>query len=129
MRNKYLVTVIVTGIILIAMLTNPGLNRHKEAIKNKLDSYMQKEINGSQDETDNKREQSAEKLGMSLGGVITDALTDKLVSSDNYFLFSTTKLNWNGGARVVGLGLFGNVFITRELKDVLSESVPQNQNH
>jgi len=115
MRKNYLFFGIIGIIVLVAILTNPNQNRHKEVVKNKLNSYIQKSMTESLTETDNDLEQAGQALGMMLGGALVDKMVDNLVSTNNYLLFSTTKINWKGQSKVIGIGIFGNVYITSKL--------------
>ena len=50
MRKNYITLAIISLIVLVAVLTNPDQNRHKEVIKNKLITYLQKSIKKDQKE-------------------------------------------------------------------------------
>lgn len=123
MKKNQLIIVIVSVVILIAILTNPNQDRHKEVIKNKLNSYMQKSMNPEGDESENELEQVGQALGMMIGGTLVENVIDNLVSTDNYILFSTTKINWDGKSRIIGIGAFGNVYITNKLEEALDKGL------
>ncbi|HMW13752.1 MAG: DUF4359 domain-containing protein [Chitinophagaceae bacterium] len=123
MKKNQLIIVIVSVVILIAILTNPNQDRHKEVIKNKLNSYMQKSMNPEGDESENEWEQVGQALGMMIGGTLVENVIDNLVSTDNYILFSTTKINWDGKSRIIGIGAFGNVYITNKLEEALDKGL------
>ncbi len=129
MKKNYLLIIIAGVIILFAMLTNPNQDRHKEVIKNKLISYMQKSMKENLTETDNKWEQAGQALGIMLGGIIVDRVIENLVSTDNYVLFSTTKISWEGETKVIGIGVFGNVFVTSKLDETIERGLFKNQQH
>ncbi len=114
MKKNYLRIAIVGVIILVAILTNPNEERHKEVIKN---YYMQKSMKESLTESDNEWKQTGQALGMVLEGVIVDRIIDNLVSTDNYVLFSMTKIRWGGKNKVIGIGAFGNVFVPSFFED------------
>ncbi len=126
MKKNYLVFAIIGVIAIVAILTNPNQDRHKEVIKNKLNSYMQKSIKQNLPETDNDWEQVGQAFGMMLGGALADRIIDNLVSTDNYVLFSTTKISWEGETRIIGVGVFGNVFITKRLDEAMNEGLLKN---
>lgn len=126
MKKNYLVFAIIGVIAIVAILTNPNQDRHKEVIKNKLNSYMQKSIKQNLPETDNDWEQVGQVFGMMLGGALADRIIDNLVSTDNYVLFSTTKISWEGETRIIGVGVFGNVFITKRLDEAMNEGLLKN---
>lgn len=119
-------TILIAGlglIILIAVLTNPDQDRHKEVVKNKLKVYIQKSMKETMTEADDEWEQAGQALGVMLGGVIIDGVVNNLISTDNYVLFSTTKITWEGQTRIIGIGAFGNVFLTSKLDEALKEGL------
>lgn len=127
MKKNYLILAIVGVVILVAILTNPNQDRHKEVIKNKLNTYMQKSMKESQTKTDNEWEKAGQALAMMFGGALVDKIIDNLVSTDNYVLFSTTKISWEGETKIIGIGAFGNVFITNELDKAMNKGLLKNQ--
>src|ERR1700761_6028278 len=104
MKKEYLPLIIIGAIVLIAVITNPGPERHKEAVKVELNKLMQNKLSDSGE--------GVEAFGSLVGGALIDRMVDNVVSSDSYLLFSTTKVTWDGNSRVVGIGAFGNVYIT-----------------
>ncbi|POY36413.1 hypothetical protein C3K47_11745 [Solitalea longa] len=126
MKKNHVVLLIFSLIILVAVLTNPNQDRHKEVLKNKLNAYLQKSMKKSHTKSKNKWEQAGQALGIMLGGALIDQITDNLVSTDNYVLFSTTKITWEGQAKVIGIGAFGNVFISEKVDKLLNEQLKNN---
>lgn len=49
------------------------------------------------------------------GSIILNPLIDSYISDDNYMLFSVTRLKWNEKSNVIGIGVFGKVYITDNL--------------
>ncbi len=127
MKKKSVFIAIIALIILIAVFTNPNQDRHKEVIKNKLNSYMQEPIKENLNETDNNTEQAGKALGMMLFGAFIDRVIDNLISTDNYVLFSTTKITWDGKTKIIGIGAFGNVYLTGKLDEMLDEGLLKNK--
>jgi predicted lysophospholipase L1 biosynthesis ABC-type transport system permease subunit len=121
MKKNYLVVVIIGVIVLVAVLTNPSEDRHREAMKSRLNAHMQKTIKQRLGEDANGLEGLAQALGAILGGSVVSGLVENVVSSDNYVLFSTTKMTWEGESKVVGVGAFGNVFISNKIDKALDE--------
>ncbi len=88
-------------VILIAVLTNPKIDQHKDAVKLKLNSFSQK--NGG--------------LITSLFvGTIGSPMIDNMVTCDNYLIFSITKVNYNGTSKSIGFGIFGSVYLSKEIE-------------
>ena len=121
MKNKHLILIFTGLILFVGVLTNPNQDRHKEAVKNKLNVFMQKSMKESLKNSDSGTEQFGSALGLMLGGVILDRMIESMISSDNYVLFSTTKATWEGKTKIIGVGIFGNVFISDEIDKALKE--------
>jgi len=126
MRNNYIPLAIIGLIILAAVLSNPDQDRHKEVVKNKLITYLQKSYNQGQPAPKDEWEEGGQALGIMLGGMIIEKVLDNFMSTDNYVVFSTTKITWDGEARIIGIGAFGNVFITKELEESLEKGLLEN---
>jgi len=106
MNKKYVIVFIAAIILLVAALTNPGLTQHKDAVKGKIISYIKKRAGA----------------GGGFGALLAEAMVQQtvngIVTNDNYLFFSLTKINWEGDSRIVGLGLFGNVFTFGKINDL-----------
>ena len=126
MKKSYLFSAIAVLIILIAIFTNPNPDRHKEAVKNKVNSYIQQSMKESMNGTENNNAQAGQALGMMLAGAFIDKIIDNLVSTDNYVLFSTTKITWDGKTEIIGIGAFGNVYLTRKIDEAIDEGLLKN---
>src|SRR4051812_47349612 len=98
MKKGNLTLIVISVIVLIAIITNPGPERHKEAVKTELNKLMQQEISDKAGETGT----TGQALGALLGGAVIDRMVNNMVSTDNYLLFSTTKVTWEGQTRVIG---------------------------
>lgn len=126
MKNSYLIFGILGLLIIVAVLTNPDDQKHKQEVRNKITSYLQKTI---QENTDPKSQEEAaefQALASFFGAKLADNLIDNMVSSDNYVLFSTTKITWEGETRKIGIGAFGNVYITNKIDEKLTERLREN---
>jgi hypothetical protein len=126
MRKSHIALAIISLIVLVAVLTNPDQNRHKEVMKNKLITYLQKSIKKDQAKSQDEMEQAAQAIGITLSCIIVEKVLDNLMSTDNYVVFSTTKITWDGEPRIIGIGAFGNVFITKELDESLNKGLLEN---
>jgi hypothetical protein len=106
-----------------ALFTNPQPERHREAVKSKLSAFMQQSMKESLTQTDNEWEQTGQALGMMLGGALVDRIVEELITSDNYLLFSTTRMHWDGESKVIGIGIFGNVFLSKDIDHALDQGL------
>ena len=76
------ITLIILGFILVALMaTNPSIEEHKEAVKEKVSAAF---------ENNNSDGNAFQKLGEQLGQTIGMALIDKMIKRENYLLFSLT---------------------------------------
>lgn len=124
MKKNYVIAGIIGLLVLVAVFTNPNQDRHKEVIKAKLTTYMQKSLKESMSDSENNFGQA---IGLVFGGIIIDQIVENLITTDNYVLFSATKLTWEGEAKTIGIGAFGNVFVTKQLDDALNEGLLKNK--
>ncbi len=109
------------GILILAAVTNPDQTRHQEAVKSKINALMKQSINENLGESANSLEQAGEVLGTLLGSAIIDKMVENMVYTDNYVILSTTKIRWEGESKVIGIGVFGNVFLSDQLDDLGSK--------
>ena len=123
MKRSYLGLFLFGLLLLVAVMTNPNQVVHEEALKAKVNSYLQKSMTDELSESNNEWEQAGQALGFLLGGAIIDKVITNVVTVDNYVGFSTTKISWGGESRVVGIGIFGNVFLTSKLDEALNEGL------
>jgi uncharacterized protein YacL len=112
MKKNQIIIAIIGFLIVMAVLTNPNQDRHKEVLRAKLTSFMQKSMSESVSESDDEWSKAGTALGLMFGGAIVDGIIANVVSTGNYLIFSTTKVTWDGNTRVIGIGAFGNVYIT-----------------
>lgn len=100
-KKKYLIIII----LVVAFATNPSENKHKEAVKAKVNSIVM----------------PVDASGYQVGNAYVDQLVTTHVGSSSYLLFSTTEVTWNGETWTVGFGVFGNVFLSNVIDQVLGK--------
>lgn len=113
-RPNWTITILII-IILVAIFTNPSSAEHKLAVKSIINQKVQSSLS-------NENTNGFESLGALLGGSLINNLIDNSITSDNYLLFSITKINWKGESKNIGYGLFGNVFISKKVNDSFNDS-------
>lgn len=123
MKKGYVALLIIGLFVLIAALTNPTPERHKEAVKTKFKEYLQKSMKDSTNLSEDESDKVGLAFGMLIGNAIIEPIVNSLISTDNYIVFSTTKITWDGKTRVIGLGAFGNVFITKKIDNALDQGL------
>lgn len=127
MKRQHITLLVLGFILLTAVITNPDQERHKEVLRSKINSYFQKAMTEEMTDPNDEWAQAGQALGMMIGGTIVERIVDNLISTDNYIFFSTTKITWNGQTRVIGFGVFGNVFLTKKLDDAVKDGLLESQ--
>ncbi|MFN8438168.1 MAG: hypothetical protein U0V72_11085 [Cytophagales bacterium] len=116
MKNKIFFSLILL-IVFIALVTNPDLKKHQDAVGVRFKEYVHKKIN----------EHTSNKLGLSLGTLFSETiehnLIPQIVSSDNYHVCSFTKIKWDGEEYTVGIGVLGTVYIYPNAEKVIEEGI------
>lgn len=121
MIRKAIMLITVAGfiILLIAALTNPTKEEHKNAVSKKVNAYMRQEANKNREE-ESLFEKAGEEAGLALGSALIDKILDYAVDRDNYIIVSFTTLTWEGEDRIIGIGLFGKVIILEDLENIIN---------
>lgn len=125
MQTKHLIISIIFLITLLAVLTNPTPERHKEAFKNKIYEYIQGPITEDLTKAKTRGEEMVLSAELLFGSKIIDMILDNLISSDNYLLFSTTKISFEGKSKIIGYGAFGNIFLSEELDKNMEQFIKE----
>jgi uncharacterized protein (TIGR02145 family) len=122
MKPNYLTLGVLGFLILIAVITNPNLERHKEVVKAKLSSTLNKKMSRSSSNSESEWEKAGEAMGAMIGMGIANALIDNLVTTDNFLVFSLTRIKGFDESRVIGIGAFGNVFLFKDAEQKMEIS-------
>ena len=123
MKTKYMIISIIVLAAIVAILTNPNPERHKEVVKNKFYQYLQKPLMEDVTNAKTRREEAVRSIEMLLGSTLIDRIIDNLVSSENYLLFSITNISFEGKSKTIGYGVFGNVYLAKELDEAMNETL------
>lgn len=122
-KNKVLIGIGV--VLLLAVLTNPGKEKHKEALQKEMQSQFQ--VPELPDESAGEWEQAGQALGQVLGQAMANQVLDQALSVNNYLLFSTSRTSWNGKeSPVLTIGAFGMVHFLGEGDDEEEEVVSED---
>lgn len=100
-KKRYLIIVI----LIVAFITNPNENKHKEAVKNKVNGIVMP-IDASGYQTENP---------------YIEQLIATHVSSSDYLFFSTTEATWNNQTITIGFGIFSNVFLSKMINEIIGK--------
>lgn len=94
-------------IILIAFVTNPSKEKHRNVIKEKVNAVM-----------GNDNSYAGENLP-EYEDVLLNEIIDSYINYSNYLLFSTISTGYQGETRVIGFGAFGIVYIPGKVEEML----------
>ncbi|WP_017495592.1 DUF4359 domain-containing protein [Flavobacterium sp. WG21] len=118
MKKLNIILIAFATIILVAVLTNPSSEEHKQAVKSVINQVVQNSISGNGS--------NMEKLGILLGSSLAEKLIENSVTRDNYILFSITTITWQGKSKSIGYGLFGNVFLSEKVNKAFDNNEINN---
>jgi len=117
MKKLQIFLVLIVLIAVAAVFTNPTEEKHKDTLKSKLKTHLQEFM---------ERESfTTRSVGNLVGGVAVDQLVDRTVSVDDYYIFSTTNVTLNGKKQQIGIGVFGNIFYTKKMDEIINEELSQ----
>ncbi|MEO8534008.1 MAG: DUF4359 domain-containing protein [Flavobacterium sp.] len=121
MKTKHYIILAICLFLAAGALTNPDTEKHKEKVKLKMNEFYEKEmVKDDRLETD-QLTKSGRSMGMLLGKSMINMMADNMVTSSNYILFSTTNVTWEGKTKSIGIGAFGNVFLSNEIDEALKK--------
>lgn len=104
--------IIIIAVIIIAVITNPDEKRHKEVLMNEIKPEMIQSLTG---EKEIEKLNNLDAISFMFSATFVEKFVDNFISTDNYVLFSLTKATWEGETKTIGVGLFGNVFLLKDL--------------
>lgn len=102
-------------VIIVAVLTNPKLMDHKEALKSAVGTAFTEAMADEIRKGGNSYQAVGTALGLNLGMTLLDNFINNMVTVDNYIVVSFTRVTFDGNSRIVGWGAFGNVWISDEV--------------
>jgi hypothetical protein len=108
--KQLIIIILIAAIAVAAYMTNPPAEQHREAAKQRVGQLVQASMG--------KESSLLGSLGAAAGKTLAVPVLAQVVNSENYHLFSTTTLTWNGVTNVVGVGAFGRVFIGEKFNKV-----------
>ncbi|MGK4568174.1 DUF4359 domain-containing protein [Flavobacterium sp. 3HN19-14] len=118
-RPSWLITILII-IVLVAIITNPSVDDHKQELKSLFNRRVQNSL--SDEESD-----GFKNLGIMIGNSFAEKLIDNAVTRDNYVIFSLTRGTWKENSKIIGFGIFGNVFLSKEVKESFENSFNGSQ--
>ncbi|MBL0738056.1 DUF4359 domain-containing protein [Flavobacterium sp. GN10] len=121
MKPKHYIIVGFCLFVLVAALTNPGTEKHKEEVKLKMNVFLEKEIDKENTTSNDEMSKAGGILGDALAQSMVNILVDNIVSSSNYIVFSTTNVTIEGKNKTIGFGILGNVFLSSKIDEAIKQ--------
>ena len=100
---------IIVAILLIAIITNPGREEHKNKVMQLVEVALKSNIYTNTNET------------LHFDPFI-EQMVDSYIDYSNYFFFSTTSANIQGSSKIVAFGAFGYVYIPDKLEEIITNN-------
>jgi len=110
MSKTRIFALLLIGIILTAILTNPDKEQIEASISAKAKEILRKQLNYEH--------QDAVQLGMTLfGDRLVKSFVDNNTVIQNYYLFSLVKIKWQGEETPIGGGAFKTVWFSSKIDE------------
>jgi len=99
-------------ILLVAMfISNPSEIQHRDTlIKTML-------ANNSL----TKKMENRESVNRYIESTLINKVVESLMYRENYYLISLTKVSLEGNSKIIGIGVFGKVYITNEFSQIIKD--------
>ena len=108
-------------VIATAIVTNPDVRTHQDAVKQEFTRFYEQEYSSHTQYASTEIVRSEYLLSKSFGMSVIDNMVDFSINCSNYGLFSLTKMSWDGNEQVIGVGLFGTVFLLGDFKNSMGK--------
>lgn len=116
MSKTRVFAIILVGLILTAVLTNPSKGQLEDAVTAKAKTILQNQL--KYEHTD------AVQLGMTLfGDRIVREMVESHVTVRNYYVCSTVSIRWQGEETPIGGGAFRTVWLSPEIDNKVDEII------
>lgn len=116
MNKKRIFALIIICAAVAAIWTNPKKEQHERVVKEKAEYLLKNQLG--------KKEQGFFDIGMQLFGknMVEDFISKNVVVT-NYYLFSLTKIKWDGKDNTVGVGAFEHVWLSPKIDEKADEII------
>lgn len=89
---------VIVAILMIATLTNPSNEDHKQKVTEVFTTYYEKSLQENGSNTEN----PFSALGNLLGKSLINTIVENSIKRDNYIIFSVTKIAYDGEEKSIG---------------------------
>ena len=118
--KKYLLIIIVLLVAVLMVLTVPDKAKHKEAMMEAINEYVEEEA------VDKLGDNVLARLGKGVIVKTVETVLNSKLKIDNYYLFNKTYVRLDGEDQMLSLGMFGHVFTFD--KEMLREKLEEAMN-
>lgn len=118
-KNASWLYMLIPLFLLIAFLSNPKIEDHREALKIKLSGIVDEILS---EETDNI-------FIIGLGKYFGDTIVNenlKNVSADNYLFFSLSEFKFASNTKIIGFGFLGKVYFSKNVNTQTIKNIKNN---
>lgn len=121
MKFLRILLIIVVVLAVIGAFTNPCEEQHKEALKNSMREGLSRALQNNGINANNTFFNAI--TDDLYNNYIWNSLLDKEVKRNNYFVFSTTTLNYLNKEYTAGVGIFGKVYIFPQVEAQVADRI------
>lgn len=114
---KYIIAI---ALLAVLYASNPSLVDHQNAVKEKISKLIKSE-NPSEEKSTNLLSEVGSAIGTLFGNSLVEGIVKEVVKRKDYFFFSLTSVEYNGYNKVIGIGILGNVHISKEVEKELKK--------
>lgn len=125
--NKYIAFFGTVCIAIILILTNPDRAKHSITVKEILTKEFNKSMTEELRKSKNVYKRADAGIGLLLGSTLIDKIIDGYIDCENFYLFSLTKIDFEGNTKTIGVGILGKVYISDKLKESTSKLFNQQK--
>ncbi|GHE29270.1 DUF4359 domain-containing protein [Sphingobacterium griseoflavum] len=116
MSKTRIIALAIIAAMLAAFFTNPSAAQHESKIRAKAIELL-KQHAGT-------KNSSVVDFGVQLfGNTLIDQFMKNHIVVKNYYLFSVAKVRWERDEQILGVGAFGNVWLSSKIDEKASEIV------
>jgi hypothetical protein len=113
MKKRYILLILLLFVLVVAAVTNPNADAHKSRLKAEVKDLVNSY--SSLDQT------PFSGLTGFLTNTAVDLGFDQAIEVNSYIFFSISRIKFGTFNQPVAVGVFGNVFMLKSLKDVVKE--------
>ncbi|MCY4778688.1 hypothetical protein ORI89_03425 [Sphingobacterium sp. UT-1RO-CII-1] len=114
MSKTRLFSILGITILLLSFLSNPPKELHEKVVKDKIISLLKTEPGSKNKELID--------FGIQLiGNTLVDQFVEEHLHIKNYYVFSLTKIRWEDQNVIIGLGIFGKVWLSPKIDEKAQE--------